>query len=309
RRGTLGRRFRREAGAQQGGLIDHLAPGAELHRPIRIAFARRKRIAEGHDEEVLDHHFRFGELAPIGQFDRHRDAGLGTIERVRHARDGELVGAGDALALGFASGLARLPAPRALAVYAAELLGRDPDRDRVRVGQNVVFSRRAPGISALAARRIAAGTAVALIAGLAHRLSRPAEAALLIALAGGRRATVGGRSILAVGIVERPFGAPDDVRRERLRWIAAHRVERSLVQRESARRLERIETGFRPPRSDRRLDLYWRQGRRIKLRPKRSRACRRMHPSPTPSAAIITRRRSRRRANITKRQPVADDPL
>src|SRR5262249_6457041 len=65
--------------------------------------------------------------------------------------------------------------------------------------QNVVFSRRAPGISALAARRIAAGTAVALIAGLAHRLSRPAEAALLIALAGGRRAAVGRRSILAVG--------------------------------------------------------------------------------------------------------------
>ena len=36
-------------------------------------------------------------------------------------------------------GLARLPAPSALAVYAAELLGRDPDRDRVRLGQNVVF--------------------------------------------------------------------------------------------------------------------------------------------------------------------------
>ena len=121
------------------------------------------------------------------------------------------------LALGFASGLARLPAPSALAVRAAKLLGRDPDSDRVRLGPNVIFSRRAPGISALAKRRIAAGTAVAVIAGLAQRLSRPAEAALLIALAGGRRAAVGRRGILAVGIVERPFGAPDDVRRERLR--------------------------------------------------------------------------------------------
>src|SRR5262245_63006776 len=73
---------------------------------------------------------------------------------------------------------------------------------------------------------------------------RPAEAALLIALAGGRRATVGGRSILAVGIVERPFGAPDDVPRERLRWIAAHRVERGLVQCESARRFEESERAF-----------------------------------------------------------------
>src|SRR6516164_8490565 len=110
-------------------------------------------------------------------------------------------------------GLARLPAPSALAVRAAKLLRRDPDRDRVRIGQNVVFSRRAPGVSAPAERRIAAETAVAFIAGLAQRLSRPAEAALLIALAGGRRAAVGRRSILAIGIVERPLGAPDDVRR------------------------------------------------------------------------------------------------
>ena len=139
RRGTLGRRFRRETGAQQGRLVHHLAPGAELHRPIRIAFARRKRIAERHDEEVVDHHLRVGELAPIGQLDRHRDAGLGTIERVGHTRDGELVRAGHALALGFASGLARLPAPSALAVRAAKLLGRDPDRDRVRLGPNVIF--------------------------------------------------------------------------------------------------------------------------------------------------------------------------
>src|SRR6202040_403305 len=146
----------------------------------------------------------------------HRDAGLGTIERIGHAGDGELVGAGDALALDFAPGLARLPAPSALAVRAAKLLGRDPDRDRVRVGQNVVFSRRAPGVSALAQRGIAAETAVHFIAGLTHRLSRPAEAALLVALAGGRCAAVGRRSILAIGIVERPLGAPDDVRRERL---------------------------------------------------------------------------------------------
>src|SRR5206468_7277036 len=134
-----------------------------------------------------------------------------------HARDGELVRAGHALALGFASGLARLPAPSALAVRAAKLLGRDADRDRVRLGQNVIFSRRAPGISALAEHRIAAGTAVAFIAGLAQRLSRPAEAALLIALAGGRRAAVGRRGILAVGVGEGPFGAPGDVRRERER--------------------------------------------------------------------------------------------
>src|SRR5262245_53800063 len=90
-------------------------------------------------KRFVDHHLRLGELAPIGQLDRHRDAGLGTIERVGHARDGELVRAGHALALGFASGLARLPAPSALAVRAAKLLGRDPDRDRVRLGQNVIF--------------------------------------------------------------------------------------------------------------------------------------------------------------------------
>src|SRR4029077_5212112 len=117
-------------------------------------------------------------------------------------------------------------------------------RDRVRVGQNVVFSRRAPGVSALAERGVAAETAVAFIAALAPALSRPAEAALPVALAGGRCAAVGRRSILAIGIVERALGAPDDVRRQRLRWIAAHRVERGLVQRESARRLEEPERAF-----------------------------------------------------------------
>jgi hypothetical protein len=52
---------------------------------------------------------------------------------------------------------------------------------------------------------------------------------LLIALAGGRRAAVGRRGILAVGIIERAFGPPDDIGRQRRRWIAARRVERGLV--------------------------------------------------------------------------------
>jgi hypothetical protein len=211
-------------------IVDHLAIRAELHRLVRIAFARGEGIAERHDEEILDHHLVLDELAAVGQLDLDRDSGLGTIDRVGHARDGEPVLAGELLALGLAAGLARLPAPDAVAGRAGELLGRNADRDRVRLREDVVLFRRAPGILALAHRCIAAGTPVAVVAGLAHGLRRPAEPALLVTLAGRCRATVRVRGILAVGIVELAFGAPDDVGRQRAGRIAARRVERGLVQ-------------------------------------------------------------------------------
>src|SRR5262245_34208478 len=114
-------------------------------------------------------------------------------------------------------------------------------RDNSRFSQNVIFSGRAPGISALTERGIAAGTAGGLIAGLAQSRRRPAEAALLVAHAGRRRAAVGRRGVLAVRIVERAFGAPDDVRRQWSRRITARGVECCLVQGERAGRLEEPE--------------------------------------------------------------------
>ncbi len=166
---------------------------------------------------------------------------MGALERVGHARDGELVLAGDLLAFRLAAGFARLPAPDAVAGDAGELLGGKPDRDRVRLRQHVVLFRSAPGIFAFADRRVAARTPVAVVAGLAHRLRRPAHPRLLIALARRCRAAVGRRGILAIGIVERPLGPPDDVRRQRGRGVAARRVEGGLMQRERFGRLEEPE--------------------------------------------------------------------
>src|SRR5262249_53158312 len=123
-------------------------------------------------------------------------------ERMRHPRDGELVLAGELLRFDLAAGFARLPAPAAIPAHAGEQLGRDPDGDRMRLRQHVILLGRAPGIFALADRGIAARIAVALVAGLAHGLRRPAEAALLVALAGGGGAAVGRRGVLAIGIVE-----------------------------------------------------------------------------------------------------------
>ena len=114
----------------------------------------------------------------------------------------------------------------------------------MRLRQDVVFLRRAPGIFARAHDRVATGTAIALVTGLAQGLRGPAEAALLIALAGSRRAAVGRRGVLAIGIIERAFGAPDDVCRRRPGWIAAHRVERGLVQCEGSAGLEEAKWTF-----------------------------------------------------------------
>src|SRR3984893_10741223 len=83
--------------------------------------------------------------------------------------------------------------------------------------------------------------AVDFVAGVAGRPRGPAEAALLIALADRGRAAIGRRSILAIWVVESPLGAPDDVRRQGMRWIAANRIERSLMQRERTSRFEETE--------------------------------------------------------------------
>ena len=194
----------------------------------------------------LDHHVPLGQLAAVGQLDRDRDAGIGAVLRVRHARDGELVLARKLLGLGlvafrFAAGLARLPAPSAVAGHVGELLGRDADRNRMRLRQHIVFFGRAPGILALAHRRVAAWAAIALVASLAQGLRRPTQAALLITFAGRGGATVGMRSVLAVGIIEIALGAPDHVGRKRRRRIATHCGERRLVQREGLGRLEEPE--------------------------------------------------------------------
>ena len=96
-RRVFGGRSRRQFLAQQGWIVHHLALGAELHRPVRVAFTRGKRIPERHDEEVLDHQLWFAQLSPIGQLDRNGDTGLATIERIRHARYGELSVQGERL--------------------------------------------------------------------------------------------------------------------------------------------------------------------------------------------------------------------
>src|SRR5215470_6207837 len=113
------------------------------------------------------------------------------ILRVRNARDGELVFARQLLLLGLAAGLARLPGPEAVACCIGELVRRDLDHDSMGVGQNVVFPGATPGIAALAGREITARLAIRVVAGVIDSLRRPAETALLVLPAGGRRALVG----------------------------------------------------------------------------------------------------------------------
>ena len=160
--------------AQDLGIVEHLTRGAELNRPIRIAFARGEGIAECDDEEILDHHVVLGELPAVRQLHRHRHTGIGAIERKGNARDGELALAGELLGLCLSAWPARLPGPDAIAVHAGELLGCDPDLHRMGVRQDVVLFRRSPRISALADRHVATRLAVTVIAGVAQRLCRPA---------------------------------------------------------------------------------------------------------------------------------------
>ncbi len=88
---------------------------------------------------------------------------------------------------------------------------------------------------------------VAVVARLAHGLRGPAQAALLVALAAGGGAAVRVGGILAIGIVETALGAPDDIRGQRRRRVAARRVERGLMQRERAGRLEEPERALDLP--------------------------------------------------------------
>ena len=80
--------FRRDFVAQQTRFIDHLAAGAELDGAVRVALARRERIAERHDEKILDHDLAIDQLATVWQLDRHRHAGICAVERIWNARDG-----------------------------------------------------------------------------------------------------------------------------------------------------------------------------------------------------------------------------
>src|SRR5262249_18832466 len=98
--------------------------------------------------------------------------------------------------------------------------------------------------STLTDRRIPRRTTVALVAGLGQRLRRPAEAALLIALASRGGAAVRRRAILAIRIIEHAFGPPDDISRRRSRWIATHRLECRLVEVERPARFEEPKRAF-----------------------------------------------------------------
>jgi len=169
---------------------------------------------------------------------------MSAVERIGHARNGELVGASGAPGLRFSAGPARLPGPDAVSADAREQSGRDADNDRMRLRQDVIFSCRAPGVFAFANDRVATGTPVALVTGVAQGLRRPAEATLLIAPARRRRAAVGRRGIPAVGIIERAFGTPDDVGRQRAGRVAAHRVERGLMQCERSAGLKEAKRAF-----------------------------------------------------------------
>ena len=100
---------------------------------------------------------------------------------------------------GFRGCHVQLQSPPAL----ASCSGGYANRNRMRLGKNVIFLRRPPRIFALASRGITTRGAIALVTGLRQCLRRPAEPALLIALAGRRRATVGRGGVLAVGIVKR----------------------------------------------------------------------------------------------------------
>src|SRR5262249_62313331 len=93
------------------GIIDHLARGRELHRPVRIAFAGGERVAERDYENVLHHNIALAQLAAIRQPHSDRDAGLRPVLRIRNARDGELVLARQLLLFSLAARLAPLPAP------------------------------------------------------------------------------------------------------------------------------------------------------------------------------------------------------
>ena len=141
--GLLLRLERRHLVAHQRRIVDHLARRAELHRPVGIAFARCERVAERDDEEILDHDLALDEFAPVGQLHGNGNARVRLVERPGHARDGQLAVAGKLL--GFAlAGLARLPAPDAIAGHAGKRRGSDLDYNGMGVGKDEILLRAAP---------------------------------------------------------------------------------------------------------------------------------------------------------------------
>src|SRR5438874_2785632 len=180
------------------------------------------------------------------------------IERIRHARDRQLVFTGELSGFSLAA-LAGLPGPTALTGDPGELCGRDLNGDGVSVREDVILLGAAPRKSAFAGRRIAAGPAVDLVAIVVERLRGPAEPALLIMWPCGVGAFVGARRIFTVGIIELALDAPNDVRRKRT--LATDRIEGGLVQGERAGTFEETE---------RVLDLPDQVGRRRRLCPARA---------------------------------------
>src|SRR5262245_35849717 len=110
------------------------------------------------------------------------------------------------------------------------MLGRKRDVDGMRLRQDVVLASRAPGIAALADRRIAPRVAVALEADGGQRLRGPAEPRLLVARAPARRASVRRGAVLAVRVVEAALGPPDDVGGYWRAGIATHLLVGVLMQ-------------------------------------------------------------------------------
>src|SRR5213075_3373106 len=111
----------------------------------------------------------------------------------------------------------------------------------MRIGEDVVFLRDAPGILPLAYAHVAEWAGVALVAGRLKRLRGPAEARPLVPGALGVITAAGARLVGAIRIIQPPLGAPNNIRGERRIRLAADRVERLFMQREGRRLLEEAE--------------------------------------------------------------------
>src|SRR5260370_7073531 len=111
RHAALDGRSRGQTRAQQARLVHHFAFRAKLDWSIRIAFARRKGITEGNNEDILDRHLRLRAFPSIRQSDRHGHARTGPIECIGPSRHLELTLPADPLLSALPPPLPRLPLP------------------------------------------------------------------------------------------------------------------------------------------------------------------------------------------------------